>query len=318
MSRGYFMEWQPYVSVATKLANARRHAAELARKQKRQPQPVALRGRAITTTFWGQAWCDNLESYSDYANRLDRGARYVRNGSVVDLVIAPCSIEAVVAGSHTYTVEIEIDPLRKGTWSEIISDCSHSIDSLLDLLAGQFSEGIMKRLTRQKGGLFPSPQQIRMACSCPDWSNCCKHLAAVMYGVGARLDHQPELLFHLRKVDHNDLVTKAVAKGNLDRELTAGRASRSLANEDLGAIFGIELESKSPAKAKGRPETIQRATTKTPTSKRGKGSAAKKSAKSSSRKPAKKSKRATPVRSKARKAKGPSRKSPRSKKRTSA
>jgi uncharacterized Zn finger protein len=203
-------EWAPYVSVAQKLANAVRHAAAVAKKQKRNPLPVTLEGRKLANTFWGKAWCDNLESYSDYANRLPRGARYIRNGSVVDLVIKPRLIEAIVAGSEPYTIKIVIDRLAASQWKRIKEDCSASIDSLLDLLAGRLSDGVMQRLTRQKDGLFPMPHEIKMQCSCPDSSYCCKHLAAVMYGVGNRLDKQPELLFLLREIDHQELASQAI------------------------------------------------------------------------------------------------------------
>ena len=151
-------EWRPYVSVGQKLAKAAKHAAQVAKKQGREPSPVKLDGRKIATTFWGKAWCDNLAAYSDYSNRLPRGATYVRNGSVVDLIIKPRNIEAIVAGSETYKIKIEIDALANPTWKQIKQDCSASIDSLLDLLAGRFSDGVMQRLTQQKSGLFPSPR----------------------------------------------------------------------------------------------------------------------------------------------------------------
>jgi len=246
----YGNDWAPYVSVGQRLANAGKQAAQLAKKQGRAPSPVKLTGRKIATTFWGQAWCDNLEAYSDYANRLPRGATYVRNGSVVDLVIKPRQVEALVAGSETYRITIEISPLATTTWKTIKQDCSASIDSLLDLLGGRLSDGVMQRLTRQKDGLFPSPREIKMECDCPDGSYCCKHLAAVMYGIGARLDKQPELLFLLRNVDHQELASQAVAEGNLDRELS-GQNDGALAGADLGAMFGIELDSSSkPAATK--------------------------------------------------------------------
>ncbi len=258
MGWGY-SQWAPYVPVAQKKNNAVKHAAQVAKKQGRQPAPVTLEGRKIATTFWGQAWCKNLEAYSDYANRLPRGATYVRNGSVVDLVIKPRNIEAIVAGSETYKVTISIEGLTKPTWKKIKQDCSASIDSLLDLLAGRFSDGVMQRLTRQKEGLFPSPKEIQMKCSCPDYSYCCKHLAAVMYGVAARLDKQPELLFVLRDVDHQELVSQAVAEGNLDRELSG--VSNALAGEDLGALFGIELDvapaPSKPTRTKSKPKREQ-------------------------------------------------------------
>ena len=239
---GWYSEsyWRPYVSVAQKKKQAVKKAAQLAKKQRRQPSPVVLEGRKIANTFWGKAWCDNLQAYSDFANRLPRGATYVRNGSVVDLVIKPRAIEALVAGSETYTVTISITSLAKQDWAKIKKECSAEIESLLDLLAGRFSDGVMQRLTRQDAGLFPSPREIEMKCSCPDYSYCCKHLAAVMYGIGSRLDSQPELLFLLRGVDHQELVSAAVADGNLERELSE-KQDASLAGVDLGEMFGIEM-----------------------------------------------------------------------------
>jgi uncharacterized Zn finger protein len=233
---------------------AKRHAAQVAKKQRREPQPVIIEGRKLATTFWGQAWCANLEAYSDFANRLPRGATYVRNGSVVDLVIKPRLVESIVAGSEPYTVKITIEPLSKASWTRIKNDCSASIDSLLDLLAGRISDGVMQRLTSQKDGLFPAPSEIKMKCSCPDYSTCCKHLAAVMYGIGNRLDSQPELLFLLRQVDYQELATQAIAAGNLDRELTAAKDS-SLAGADLGAMFGIELDSAAAPPPNQPPKT---------------------------------------------------------------
>ncbi len=260
-----------YVSVAKKLAMATKRAAEVAKKQGRKPSPVKLVGKKIATTFWGQAWCDNLVAYSDFASRLPRGATYVRNGSVVDLVIKPRSVEAIVAGSETYTITIEINPLASPAWKKIKQDCSAEIDSLLDLLAGRFSDGVMQRLTRPKDGLFPAPHEIKMTCSCPDWSDCCKHLAAVMYGIGARLDRQPELLFLLRNVDHQELINHAVTDTNLDKELKGGGAA-AIADQDLGAIFGIELDttslSASPSQTKAKRTSKKKpAARKTPTKK---------------------------------------------------
>ena len=249
--------WAPYVPAAQKKANGARSAAALAKKQGRAPSPVKIEARKIATTFWGLSWCDNLEAYSDFANRLPRGATYVRNGSVVDLVIKSGRIDALVAGSETYTVKITIESLPKPVWNKIKQDCSSSIDSLLDLLAGRFSDGVMQRLTQQKDGLFPSPKEIKMQCSCPDYSYCCKHLAAVMYGIGHRLDKQPELLFLLRDVNHQELISAAVADGNLDRELS-GKRDNTLQDADLGALFGIELDAGTPTprKAKTARKTV--------------------------------------------------------------
>src|SRR6516165_2714205 len=95
--------FRPYVPVAQRRAQA---AREVAKRQKKGQtvSPVVIEGRAIATTFWGKAWCDNLESYSDFANRLPRGRTYVRNGSVIDLQITPGQIKALVSGSEIYKV----------------------------------------------------------------------------------------------------------------------------------------------------------------------------------------------------------------------
>ena len=272
--RHYGFQWAPYVPVARKRANATRYAQRIAKKQKRQPMPVAIQGRKIAKSFWGQAWCDNLEAYSDFANRLPRGATYVRNGSVADLVIKPGKIQAIVAGSEPYDVTITISELKKATWTRIKKECSASIDSLIDLLSGQLSDSIMQRLTQKNDGCFPAPAEIEMNCSCPDYSYCCKHIAATMYGVGARLDSQPELLFVLRKVDHQELVTQAVSKDNLDRELagTGTANANSLADQDLSELFGIDLDAdssppaigtrKSASKVASKPKSAKRKTTK--------------------------------------------------------
>jgi uncharacterized Zn finger protein len=237
----WYGDWKPYVPVAKRRANAAKYAAKVAKKEGRPLAPVNIDGKKIAATFWGKAWCDNLERYSDYANRLPRGRTYVRNGSVVDLVIENGKIRALVAGSEVYTVTISITTLEKPAWKKIKQQCSQSIVSLIDLLQGKFDQGVMERLTQRDGGLFPKPGEIKMRCSCPDSAGLCKHLAAVMYGVGARLDQSPELLFTLRDVDHLELIGQAVAADNLDKSLGAGQPS-ALAGSDLGELFGIEID----------------------------------------------------------------------------
>jgi len=237
----WYGEWKPYVPVARRRAQAAQYAARLAKKEKRQLAPVKIEGRAVARTFWGQAWCDNLEAYSDFANRLPRGRTYVRNGSVIDLQIASGRVQAIVSGSEIYDVAIQIKTLAKPAWKRIREECSQSIHSVLDLLQGKFDAAVMQRLTEPKTGLFPQPREIEMECSCPDWAGMCKHIAAVLYGVGARLDVAPEVLFTLRNVDHLELIGAAVAAENLDRALAADAGA--LAGSDLGEVFGIELES---------------------------------------------------------------------------
>jgi uncharacterized Zn finger protein len=245
----WYGEWRPYVPVAQRRAQAAVYAAKLAKKEKRLLCPAKPEGRAIARSFWGQAWCDNLESYSDFENRLPRGRTYVRNGSVIDLQIERGRVKAIVSGSEIYRVTIAIRTLAKAAWKCIKQDCSQSIDSLIDLLQGRFDQGVMQRLTRPADGLFPQPHEIEMDCTCPDWAGMCKHVAATLYGVGTRLDTAPELLFTLRNVDHLELISQAVAAENLEATLAVGGDS-ALAGSDLGEMFGIELDPGSGAPKK--------------------------------------------------------------------
>ena len=238
MDYGDYYGFNPYVSVGARRAQAARELAKL-QKKGRKISPVVIEGRTIAGTFWGEAWCDNLERYSDFASRLPRGRTYVRNGSVVDLQVGPGSVTALVSGSTMYDVKVTVGPVSRSRWSAICTDCSGAIDSLVELLQGRFSKGVMTRLCEEKTGLFPSPSDILFTCSCPDWASMCKHVAAVLYGIGARLDHQPELLFTLRKVNQQDLIAKAGS--DLSKKGRRPAGVKVLASDDLSEIFGIEM-----------------------------------------------------------------------------
>jgi uncharacterized Zn finger protein len=238
MSWNYY-GFRPYVSVAERRRKAERETTKLAKKGK-AIRPVRIEGRTIAHTFWGKAWCDNLESYMDYENRLPRGRTYVRNGSVVHLDIRAGEIEALVSGSELYRVNISITSAAKAKWKKLCGDCAGGIGSLVELLQGRFSDHVMGIITRKETGLFPSPKEIELKCSCPDWATMCKHVAAVLYGVGARLDQSPELLFTLRSVNHEELITRAAAVTDLAGKTPA--AGPELAESELGAVFGIELD----------------------------------------------------------------------------
>ncbi len=249
MSR-YYGGWAPYVPVAERRRKAERKLEKL-RKAGHPVAPVTIAGRLIATTFWGRAWCDNMESYRDYESRLPRGRTYVRNGSVVDLQVAPGRITAMVSGSELYNVSISIKEAVKTQWRAICADCAGGIDSLVELLQGRFSKGVMERLCRQEGGLFPRPADIRFSCSCPDHASMCKHVAAVLYGVGARLDHRPELLFRLRAVDEDDLV--AGIGTALPLSNTGPAAAKVLEADELSALFGLDMAAPE-LPAAGKPE----------------------------------------------------------------
>src|ERR1035437_3370640 len=233
-----FYGWRPYVPVAERRRKALREM-EKRKKQGHAVSPVSVAGRTIATTFWGKAWCENLEGYSDYANRLPRGRTYVCNGSVVDLKITPGKIQAVVSGSALYKVSLRVAPVAKAHWKSICNDCGGAIDSLVELLQGRLSKGVMERICRQKQGLFPTPAEIQLSCSCPDWADMCKHVAAALYGIGARFDHQPELLFRLRAVDEMELIANAGNAAPLAKQGPA--AGKLLGDEDLSAIFGLDM-----------------------------------------------------------------------------
>ena len=232
--------WAPYVPVAEQRARARREMARLKKKGK-HIRPVEIDGRAIARSFWGKGWCDHLESFADFANRLPRGRRYVRNGSVCHLEIRPGRVEAIVSGSELYDVTIGITQLKAAAWTSIKAKCAGRIGSMLELLQGKLSRQVMGVVTERDRGLFPKPREIALDCSCPDWAAMCKHVAAALYGVGHRLDHQPDLLFVLRDVDAAELIATEIALPG--REVT----SDVLADEALGDIFGIDLDAEEDA-----------------------------------------------------------------------
>lgn len=248
--------YRPYVSVAERRAKAAKHAQKLAKKGTKL-SPIAIEGRTIARTFWGQAWCRHLESYSDYANRLPRGRTYVRNGSVIDLQITPGKIVAQVMGSTLYHGTIKIAPLKAERWKAIKADCAGKIDSLVGLLQGRLSDAVMRVITDREKGLFPQPSEIKLECSCPDWADLCKHLAAVLYGVGARLDAQPELLFVLRGVDHLELIGAAA---DLPALAPAAGGIDALDATQLSDVFGIEIAPVkiAPASASPRRATVRK------------------------------------------------------------
>lgn len=233
---GGYGGFAPYVPVAVRREKALKEAKKL-EKNGRKLSPVEISGRVIAKTFWGKAWCEHLESFSDFSNRLPRGQRYARNGSVFDLQIATGTITALVSGSEIYKQTITVKTLSRTKWSKIKKTCSGQIGSLLNLLQGQFSDEVMAVIAEPQAGLFPKPSEIKMTCSCPDFAGLCKHLAAILYGVGNRLDHQPELLFRLRDVDPNELIDEALT----DADFSGGSESE-LADSDLSSLFGIELE----------------------------------------------------------------------------
>jgi uncharacterized Zn finger protein len=262
----YYFAWRSYVSVAEKRRQAEREMAKL-KKRGQSITPVKIEGRTIAKSFWGQAWCTNLERYSDYENRLPRGRSYVRNGSVVDLQIAKGEVTAMVAGSDLYRINIAISPVKASRWKAICRDCAGTIDSLVELLQGRLAKGVMDRVCREGDGLFPSPGEIKLSCSCPDWADMCKHVAAALYGIGARLDERPRLLFVLRGVDENELIARAGT--DLPLSKATPHAAKVLDHDDVAALFGLEMAETASFDTPAAPERPQR----TKAAKGGKGRA---------------------------------------------
>jgi uncharacterized Zn finger protein len=257
MSR-YDGEWPRYVPVAERRKQAERETAKL-RKKGHPVAPVVIAGRAIATTFWGKAWCENLESYRDYESRLPRGRTYVRNGSVVDLQIAPLSVTAMVSGSSIYKVAISVAAAPKADWRAICQDSAGGINSLVELLQGRISKGVMERLCRQDVGLFPKPSAIKFSCTCEDHASMCKHIAAVLYGIGARLDEKPELLFRLRAVDEQDLLANLSA--DVPLSMAGPAADKILGDDDISALFGLDMADDEgslapPKEGRGHPKPV--------------------------------------------------------------
>lgn len=235
--------WRPYVPVAQRRARAMKQMERL-RKKGMDIQPVKIEGRQIARTFWGKAWCEHLEKFSDYENRLPRGRTYVRNGSVCHLDIQKGRIEAKVSGSEVYNIAITIKPLASAKWRCVRDSCAGQVGSLLELLQGKLSNHVMAVVTDRDRGLFPRPAEISLDCSCPDWADMCKHVAAVLYGVGARLDERPELLFKLRGVDHAELVSADSAKAVVAKARKTG--GRTLDDSKLSEVFGIDVTAAVP------------------------------------------------------------------------
>ncbi len=233
MDYDYDDDFPRYISAAERKKQAEKKIKQLQKKGEAL-EPVTVTARSIAKTFWGQAWNRHIESFHDYASRLPRGRSYLRQGAVVDMKIAEGKITAQVLGSELYHITIKIDRLDPEKWQEIRKACAGKISSLIDLIQGKLSPEIIAVLCDPENGLFPAHDEIKLICDCPDWADLCKHLAAVLYGVGARLDEKPELFFLLRGVDQKELM-ESDWTGEIQGDST-------LETEDLGGMFGIELD----------------------------------------------------------------------------
>jgi uncharacterized Zn finger protein len=228
-----------YVPVSQRKKQAEKKISAL-RKKNPNLSPVTIEGKKIAVNWWGIAWNKNLESYADFSNRIGRGSAYVKNGFVLDLQIEPGLITALVQGSSLYNVKIKIDPLSERKWNKIIEKYGHKISGIESLIKGEFPKELSDVFLVQKEGLFPSPKEIHMDCNCPDWADMCKHIAAVLYGVGAKIDNDPLIFFKLRNVNFEELLKKSVDEKMQNLLKNAGKKSRRIIkNADISDIFGI-------------------------------------------------------------------------------
>ena len=218
-------------------------ATQIEKLRKKNPniQPVIIEGK-IANTWWAQAWNKNLESYADYSNRIGRGRSYVKGGYVIDLSIAPGKVQALVQGTRAkpYEITVEIDPLAPKKWDSIVKRCSHKIENLEKLASGSFPQEFIELFTNKGEGLFPSPKEIHFSCSCPDWAYMCKHVAAVLYGIGARFDNDPTLFFLLREIDFSELLKKSVDEKMKNMLKNAGNITERVMNDvNTYELFGV-------------------------------------------------------------------------------
>ena len=258
------MAWRDFPRYASKVEKQARASKKLEQiRKKRAVKPVILQGSAIARTWWGKSWNKNLEQYADYSNRIGRGRSYVRHGAVLDLQIDSGIIKALVQGSRSrpYEIVIQIGKLNRKTCQHIAASCSGMLESVSELVSGKFPRELGELFLRRDAGLFPSPKEIDFSCSCPDWASMCKHVAAALYGVGARLDEDATLFFTLRGVDMVELVGETVsAKADNLLEMAAKKSSRVIQDADLSALFGIELSnSDDPLQATAEGKCVKKA-----------------------------------------------------------
>ena len=227
--------------------------AKLAQEGRTRSRRSSIEGRTIATTFWGKALVRQPRALQRL--REPPAARPHLRAQRLGGRPADRAGRGDGAGQRLatlYTVAVEGRARAAGRAGRAIcADCAGGIDSLVELLQGRFSKGVMERICAAGDrACSPRPPRSEFSCSCPDWAAMCKHVAAVLYGVGARLDDQPELLFQLRGVDEQELIARAGKDLRSSRKGPA--AGRVLAEEGLSELFGIDL-AEAPAAPKPRP-----------------------------------------------------------------
>ncbi len=263
----WYGDWKPKPKVAEQARQAEKQRAKLERKGQICKPIHKIEGLKIARSVWGKAWCSHMEARAEYDNRLGRGRSYVRHGCVIDLNVSAGQIKALVSGSELYKVTITIKPVEAPVWQQIVKACTGQIATIIEVLQGKLSQSVMEVVSRPGEGLLPLPQQIQFDCSCPDYTELCKHVAATLYGVGARLDQSPELLFELRGVSPQDLIQTLAAAPAAEAAPTD--ALQNANADDLSALFGIDLGGMGdPKESLPKPSKPSKAKTAAPAKKK--------------------------------------------------
>lgn len=207
----------------------------------------------FSRTWWGDRFIQALEAFTD-DNRLKRGRSYARGGKVKSFEIEKNKITAKVRGSvnayfgvykePTYNIDIEITPIAKTRWSEVIQRLSSKASIISRLLLNEVPENIEDTFDDLGLHLLPqSSKDFKTNCSCPDYANPCKHIAGVYYLVASQLDNNPWLLFELRGLSKAELQGK-LAESPLGKALSSELSVKEIPVEPSTSFY-TKLEKQS-------------------------------------------------------------------------
>ena len=191
--------------------------------------PVVNKTRKLAKNFWGSAWMKQLALCESGGMCLAPGRTLLRHACVLHVDIQPGSISALVSAEEVFEVELKLESLDEERLERLAATCSGHIDSLLSLMQGKVDEAVLLQLCHPENGLLPTPEDWRMHCTCPDWAEPCPHAAAAIYAAGCLIDEKPELLFTLRGIQPEALLSAPAPTNEIDAD-------------KLSAMFGIDLD----------------------------------------------------------------------------
>jgi uncharacterized Zn finger protein len=195
------------------------------------------KGGSFGKTWWAKRWIEVLESF-DIGARLARGRSYARRGQVLSISIDEGEVEAQVQGSRPkpYDITIQVKTLSDSDWTKVIDALGRQALFAAKLLAGEMPQDIEPVFKEVGLSLFPTKKDdLKTECSCPDWSNPCKHIAAAYYLLGEEFDRDPFLIFTLRGMDRESLTTRLAKTGKASPVASEPAAPPSRPQESLSA-----------------------------------------------------------------------------------